>query len=281
MLYSEVRERQFQMNASNPDPSLSEKESLRMALDMLVEEKLVVQYGKEKEIKVADQEVSQAVEEFQKRTGAKGEEFEQLLGRAGMTMERYRTMLKDQIIARKVISMEVRSQVQLSPEEVREYYDTHRAIFTDRPKVRASHILKYLAKTATDEDWNKALEEINSIRREIVGGLDFAEAAKKYSDDPTRDVGGDLGEVIQGEMVEEFDKAAFTQEIGLLSEPVRTQYGYHLIKVVGKSVSDVVPFEKVKGEIENRIYSDLLQTVREDWLKRLKKEALIDIKLRF
>jgi len=279
ILFSEVRERHFQMNAMAQDPSQKEKETMRTAMDTLIEEKLIIQYGKEKEVKITDQEVSQAIADFQTRSGTKGEDFDRLLERAGMTMARYRSMLNDQLIARKVISMEVRSQAQITEDDAREYFNTHKELFTDRPKTRMSHILKFLPKTATEADWNKALEEITAIRREVIGGLDFAEAAKKYSDDPSRDVGGDLGEVAQGEMVEEFDKVAFSLKPDVVSDPVRTQYGYHLIKVGHQSAPSEVAFEKVRGEIQNRIYSDLMQSVREDWIKRLKKDALIEIKL--
>lgn len=280
VLYSEVRERAFQMSSmggtAQPDP----KEFIKPALESLVDEKLIIQYGKEKEIKVTAMELDKAVEDFRKRTGAATmEDFSQMLTRAGLTMDGYRKMLGDQLLARKVISMEVRSQVQLSEDAVKDWYGEHKDLFTGRPKIRVSHILKYLPKTASDADWEKAAADIAAIRKEIADGLDFAEAAKKYSEDPSRDTGGDLGEVVKGEMVEEFDDVAFNLEPGVVSEPVRTQFGYHLIKVQYKGASEVAPLEKVRGEVENRMYAELVQTAREDWIRRVRKDALINIKL--
>jgi parvulin-like peptidyl-prolyl isomerase len=80
-------------------------------------------------------------------------------------------------------------------------------------------------------------------------------------------------------MVEEFDKAAFALKPGEVSEPVRSPFGYHLILVKERLESSVVPLEKVKAEIENRIYSDLVVSHKDEWMKRIKKDALIDIKL--
>ena len=89
-------------------------------------------------------------------------------------------------------------------------------------EVRASHILV--------EDESKA----NELKKDIEGGADFAELAKKNSKCPSGESGGDLGFFGKGTMVREFEDAAFSLEVGQVSEPVKTQFGYHLILVTGK-----------------------------------------------
>jgi parvulin-like peptidyl-prolyl isomerase len=89
-------------------------------------------------------------------------------------------------------------------------------------EVRASHIL-------VDEE-----EKANSLKEEIDGGADFAKVAKKNSKCPSGESGGDLGFFSKGVMVKEFEEAAFSLEVGQLSEPVKTQFGYHLILVTDK-----------------------------------------------
>jgi len=267
------------MNAAGQEPEAAGTVKMKDALDTLVEEKLMIQFGKEKDVKPSSYEIDQAVESFRKRAEAQGADFEKLLKQEGLTIERYRSMIGDQLIARKVLNMEVRNEVHVSEEDIAQFYNSHKELFSGRPKAKISHILKYLGKTATMEDYSRALKEIIAIRKEILGGLDFAEAAKKYSEDPSRDVGGYLGEVTGGEMVEEFDKAAFALKPGEVSEPVRTRFGYHLILVSERLESAQIPLEKVKMEIENRIYSDLVISHKDEWMKRIKKDALIDIKL--
>ncbi len=277
ILTSEVRERWFQMNSMDRNPS-AEQVKMKDALETLVEEKLIIQFGKEKDVKPTPYEVDEAVEDFRKRAAGQGVELEALLKQEGLTMERYRSMIGDQLIARKVMAMEVRSEVTVTDEDVAQYYKSHMELFSGRPKARISHILKYLPKTATEADYANALKEITSVRNEILAGLDFAEAARKYSEDPSKEKGGDLGEVVGGEMVPEFDKTAFSLKPGEVSEPVRTRFGWHLILVKERTEATTAPFEKVRGEIENRIFSELLVSHKNEWIKRIKKDALIDVR---
>ena len=219
--------------------------------------------------------------ETKKRVEAQGAEINALLARSGLTMERYRAMLKDQLLARKVLGNEVRNQVKIPEEAAREYYEQHGAEFAGRRSARVSHILKYVSKKGTDADWQKAYSEIAGIRAKIEAGLDFAEAAKEFSDDPSRDSGGDLGEIVGGEMVKEFEDVAFALEPGVVSAPVKSPFGYHLILVKEQLPAIAAPFDKVRGEIENRLFGEMMTAVREDWLRRVKKDAFIDVKIQF
>lgn len=99
-------------------------------------------------------------------------------------------------------------------------------------EVNASHILIRVDKNAPEEDVKKAYDKIVKVRQEILNGLDFEQAAKKYSEDPSaRNNGGNLGYFSAFQMVAPFEDAAFSTPIGEVSEPVRTSFGFHLIKV--------------------------------------------------
>ncbi|HVA67036.1 MAG TPA: peptidylprolyl isomerase [Elusimicrobiota bacterium] len=91
------------------------------------------------------------------------------------------------------------------------------------PKAKARHILV------------KSQEECEKIKKEIEGGADFAEMAKKHSTCPSSRQGGSLGEFGPGEMVPEFDKVVFSAEVGKVQGPVKTQFGYHLIEITGRA----------------------------------------------
>ncbi len=282
ILLSEVKERQFQMHATGADEGLTGAALSRRALDSIIEEKLFIQFGKEKEeYKVSEFEIDQAVNETKKRVETQGADIDTLLARSGLDMPRYRVMLKDQLLARKVLANEVRNQVKIPEEAAREYYEQHPEEFAGRRSVRVSHILKFVSKKGTEADWQKAYNEISDLRDKIVAGLDFAQAAKEFSDDPSRDSGGDLGDVVQGEMVKEFEDVAFALEPGVVSAPVKSPFGYHLILVKEKLPAVAAPFEKVRGEIENKLFGEMMVAVREDWLRRVKKDAFIDVKVKF
>jgi parvulin-like peptidyl-prolyl isomerase len=279
ILYSELRERVFQMKSAGLNRDLSDKEAEAATLEDLIDEKLIIQVGKEEEINISERELDETVERFRKRVGASKEQFEKMLEQEGMNMERYREMLREQILARKVISREVQSQVQLTDDDISEYYETHIDEFKTTPSIQVRHIILLVNKNDTGAGASKALEKIEQIRREIVDGLDFAQAAINYSEGPSGPDGGDLGDVLPGVMVKSFEEAAFSLEPGEISRPVRTEFGYHLIKVDSKKESRQKPLKEVRREIENRIYQKIVSEVRDDWIKRIKQQAFIDIKI--
>lgn len=279
ILYSEVREHLFQMKSAGGVADLSGKEAEAKALENLIDEKLIIQLGKEKELIVSQREVDATAERFRKRVGASKEQFEELLAKEGMTMERYKDMLKDQLMSRMVISREVQSQVKLTDDDINEYYEEHKMEFSSAPLIMARHILLIVPERGGEARETAVLNEIKRIRQEIIDGLDFGEAAIKYSEGPSGPNGGDLGEVAPGVMVKPFEEAAFALEPGEVSGPVRTQFGYHLIKIDSKIESKLRPLEEMKKEVENKIYQKLVVETRKEWIIRLKKDAFIDIKM--
>lgn len=131
---------------------------------------------------------------------------------------------------------------------VRENYDSRKADFTNEEMVKARHILVSIPEGADGE--TKALEKVNNISKQLKDGADFAKLAKENSDDPgSKAQGGDLGFFPKGRMVPEFDKAAFSQNIGEVSQPIKTQFGYHLLQVQEKKAAGTRPFEEVREEI--------------------------------
>lgn len=131
--------------------------------------------------------------------------------------------------------------VSISEEALKEFYDQYKENFKTGEAVRASHILV--------QDKDQAQEILN----EIKNGKDFAEAAKEYSECPSKDNGGDLGLFGKGQMVPEFEAAAFSLKIDELSEIVQTQFGYHIVKVTEKQEPKSLNFEKVRGQIEDHL----------------------------
>mgnify|MGYP006296472501 CR=1 FL=1 len=157
------------------------------------------------------------------------------------------------------------SDINVTEKEVKEYYEANKAKFKAPEKVKASHIL-----IASEEQAEEVVEELNN-------GLDFAEAAKKYSKCPSKDKGGDLGFFMKGQMVPEFEKAAFNMEIGEISEPVKTQFGYHIIKVEDKQEEAEQEFEQVKDKITQQLLAQKQQKIYQEKVKELKGKYEVEI----
>lgn len=148
--------------------------------------------------------------------------------------------LKKSLLAQYSVSKLLES-VTVTEEEINEYYEKNKEAFKSGEAVEASHILV------------KTEQEANDIKAEIAAGLSFEEAAQKYSSCPSNANGGSLGKFGRGQMVPEFENAAFVLEVGKVSEPVQTQFGYHLIKVTQKEEAKELTLNEVREEVINRV----------------------------
>ncbi len=156
--------------------------------------------------------------------------------------------------------------VETTDEEVMDYYSTHQSLFSSPEAAKANHIL-----VATKEEAEKIADEIKS-------GLAFSEAAKKYSTCPSGAEGGALGEFTRGRMVPEFEAATFSMQPGEISDPVQTQFGYHLIQLESITPSGILPFEKVADQVKEQCLLAKRQALYIN--KRHELEALYEIEMK-
>ncbi|WP_041638870.1 peptidylprolyl isomerase [Anoxybacillus flavithermus] len=204
-----------------------------------------------KKFKVTDEELNKEIENLKEMYGIQYDLAVQQNGE-----EAIRDMVKLDLLRQKA-AME---DIKVTDEELKKYYNEY------KPKVKASHILVDDEKTAKD------------IKAKLEKGEDFAKLAKEYSKDTgSAQNGGDLGWFGPGKMVEEFEKAAYALNVGEISDPVKTQFGYHIIKVTDKEKKK--SFDEMKEEIEFEVKKSKLDTSKvQSKLDELMKEANVDIK---
>ncbi len=171
---------------------------------------------------------------------------------------------KRDMLAKFVISKKLK-EIAVSDHEANEYYQNHLSEFEIHASVTARHIL-----VDTEEECSSILAKIES------GEMTFIEAAKAYSVCPTGKDGGDLGEFGYGEMEEDFEEAAFAAEVGKIEGPVKTSFGYHLIKVDRKVEASKGAFEEVKDAIKKKLLlkkqNEWYMTTRRDlWEKYVRR----------
>ncbi len=166
--------------------------------------------------------------------------------------------VKDELLTKFMINRAIKD-VKISDDEVKAYYDANPEQFTRGETVSASHIL-------VDSE-----EKANTVKAEIESGsITFEEAAGKYSSCPSKENGGSLGEFSRGQMVKEFEDAAFSMEIGVVSAPVATQFGYHLIKVLAKSEDSSLSYDEIKDQLKEELLSQKQQKAYESKINQLK-----------
>jgi len=144
--------------------------------------------------------------------------------------------------------------------------------------VRASHILIQVPKDADAATKAKAKAKAQDVLKQARAGKDFAQLAKDNSQDPgSAPSGGDLGFFGRGQMVPQFDAAAFTQKPGVVGDIVESDFGFHIIKVVEKLPASVVPFETAKPQIEQYLQNQAREQQTTAFVNGLKAKGKVEI----
>lgn len=250
------------------------KKAEESVVGKMIEDKLFLHRAKELGITAEEKDIDQAVADIRKKNNASEEQFKAMLEKNGFTYEKYRQEIKDQIIISKVTGMDIRNQITVSEKEIKDYYENHKSEFSEPEEVKASHILIAVHKDKSEE---KARQQVYQIYERLKKGDEFASLARLYSDDGTAKDGGDLGFFSRGMMVSKFEDAAFALRVGETGEPIKTQFGYHIIKVTDKKAPKPHSLEEAHSAIENKVGQEKFQKKYKEVVADLKAKSYIEI----
>jgi parvulin-like peptidyl-prolyl isomerase len=251
-------------------PLSGEKNSVPPSLDIklkflnqLIEEKLILDEAERIGLEVSQAELVRGINEIKKDYSPDG--FAKILIDNYIDYEEWKQSLGNQIILEKTIQVAVKDRVNVSGEEIKEYYNEYSATF-ERPQ------LLRIRQIVVD---NK--EEANEIRGGIARGQDFAGMAKKYSSAPEARNGGELGWVEKGQLLNELEKAAFKLKPGSVSKVLESPFGFHILKLEEKQPAKKQELDEVAQKIEGRIRIAKAEKVYRQWVNMLWERAAIQI----
>lgn len=252
---------------------VDDKTLRKAVLEQLIARKLLIEEVKKLGIIVFPEEIKEAITNITIQAELTEEEFENKIKEQNLSLEEFEDILKEQIAINKVIQQNVLADIKITEEDILEYYNQEK---DNMKEVQASHILicyegaMRCQKTRTKEE---AYTEISGIIQQLKEGADFNETAKNYSDDPSAKINnGELGWFKKGEMVPEFEDAAFQMNVGEFSEePVETDFGYHIILVTGKREG----YEDFKDDILELLTLQKQRSEIEEYIKELKENATV------
>ncbi len=276
----------------------------KRVLDQMLDDRLLVQEAKKKNIRVSQLEVDDGVKKVRTRFNTE-EEFNKELQKENMTNDEFRKHIQEQLATIKLIDQEVKAKTPPpTDDEIKGLFDTLDAIVKDKPipgshtaseleelkalakaverrfgeRARARHVLIRLGPNASKEEKEAALKKIKEAQARLKKGEDFAELARKYSEDPgSKDRGGDLGYFSRGDMVPAFDKAAFALDVGQTSDIVTTDFGYHIIQVQEKKAATKMSLDEIKDDLREYLFQQRGAKRFESYVKELRSKA--DIKV--
>jgi foldase protein PrsA len=230
------------------------------ALDTLIAEKIVELESDKKDLTVKDSEIEEELESIKESYGGE-EAFNEALTSSGASLDSVKKNVESFLLTEKLL----KDRVSISDDQITEYFEANKDSFAQEEQVQASHIL------VEDEETAK------EVKSKLDDGGDFAELAKEYSTDTSNaEAGGELGFFAKGEMVTEFDDKAFAMKKGEISEPVKTEFGYHIIKVTDKKDAKEAVLDDHKEEIKDILFDQALQTEYGTWLEEQKEEYQIE-----
>lgn len=242
--------------------------ALDLARDRMIDQTLMAQESQKRDYVIDAEEINLGMKNWISQNGGK-KAFSKGKHPVIKTEDDLRKEITSQIQFNRLLEEESTGET-VSESEAKKYYDARPDLFETEVLLTASHILK-MAKT--EEEFDRAEEQIIEIRKKIENGEAFVDLIKKESDDSQND--GHLGTFGKGRMVPPFEKAAFALKVGEISEPVKSQFGWHLIELHDRKEPEVTSFEEVKEKIIEYLGERRKDRVFDQFLDKLKKQAEI------
>jgi parvulin-like peptidyl-prolyl isomerase len=251
----------------------------RMALERLIEEKLVDQEAKKSGIKVPAKEIDGTIEEIKRRNTATQEELEKALANDGLTFETFKKEIEKKLLRTKLIQYSVKIEPNVGEKGLRDFYLKNGDRYKTEESYRPGHILFKVPKEASPEEVRQIKMKCQKVLARIKAGEDFGEMAVFYSEDISSKDRGDLGVFKKGELLPAFEKEALRLEVGGVSEIVRTDFGFHIIKLIDRKGGNPLPFEEVQEKVRLDYLDSEFEKGLKQFLSTLKEKSIIEIKL--
>jgi peptidyl-prolyl cis-trans isomerase SurA len=251
----------------------------RQVLEKLIEEKLIDQEAKKSGVKVSSKEIEAAVEEVKHRNSATQEDLEKALAVEGLTLETYKKQIEKSIQRQRLINWSVKVEEKPGERDLREFYQKNINRYRTNETYRPAQILFVIPKEATPEEIREIRKKCQNVLEKIRKGEDFGEMALLYSEDTSNRDHGDLGYFRKGELLPVFEREALRLKVGEVSGIIRTEFGFHIVKLLDRKGIVPLPFEEVIERVKADYYEGEMEKAFRQYLSTLKEKAVIEIKL--
>jgi peptidyl-prolyl cis-trans isomerase SurA len=256
------------------------QEVFRKVLERVIEEKLIEQEARKSGIKVTSKEIEVAVEEVKQKNKINQEGLEKALAAEGLTLEAFKKDLEKRILRTKFVHSAVKVEQKPGEKELIEFFQNNVNQYRVNESYRPAHILFLILREATPEQIRGIRKKSQKVLEKIKEGADFAKMAMEYSEDTSsRKEGGDLGYFKKGELLPALEREAMKLQVGEVSDLIRTEVGFHILKLLDRKGGEPPPFEEIKEKVQVDYYEKELEKAYQQFLSKLKEKSIIEIKL--
>lgn len=246
-------------------------------LNQMIDEKLTDQEIARYNIQVSEEAIDNTIEEMKKRTYMTDQQLRDRLEKEGLTMDEYRTQMKNQILRVRLVNREVKSKIVITDEDIRTYYEKHRDRYVGEGSVHLRQILMDVPSSAGEEEKDVIRKKLAAIRQQVIDGASFEELARQYSESPLAKDGGDLGTFKMSDLAPYILNALSGLKAGQVTEIVENDKGMQLFYVQALQEGQSKSLEEVTPEIENILYDEIVNRKFMSWLEELRERSHIKI----
>ncbi|MBA2434704.1 MAG: peptidyl-prolyl cis-trans isomerase [Chthoniobacterales bacterium] len=278
--YSEVREvvepRERVLRAQYSGAELAKKitDLRKAALQDLIDRQLIVQAFEKENLQIPPHFIDERVDEVIKENfGGDRHAFIKTMEAQKYTMSKFRDLERQKIIVQAMRAKNVKSNLIIPPGKVEEFYRKHKELFSNKAQVKLRMIM---IPGHPDSNGGAAQTSMaEEIRAKLITGADFDKMAQMYSEDSTRDLGGDWGWIDDRTLAPELSRVAFSLNPGAISKVVDVGGNHYILKVEARQGGEAKPLKDVRSEIEARLRQEQAQELQEHWLASLRSKAYI------
>ncbi len=256
------------------DVNIGSEATRRRALEQLIERKLLLNEAKDKDIEISERRIDRRIEEIKKRFASE-DEFHQALRKESLTEMKLRKKIEEDLMIGVLIDREVRSKIRVGGEEIRKFYEENKKTFKESGEVELSHIF---IKVNEEQGWRESERKGKDLLKRLREGADFSLLAEEYSHGSNALKGGKLGFLTLGELSPEFEKAVSMLKVGEVSDLIKMDDGFHIIKLEGRKAARQMELSEVKDRIEALIFAGKAEKRYRKWIGELKQNAYVEIK---
>jgi len=247
----------------------------------IIEKRLQLQQAEREKIVIDDAEMKEQLDEIQKRLGAKNDaEFEQMVQAQGLSLDGLKKRLREQLLVERIKRRKVNLRISVTEEDIDQYLNANREKLETGLSFEARHILFVPPAGAGEDGWQAARRRAEDVYTRVMGGAEFGELAREFSDDTgTAKNGGRLGVLKRGELAPDIEKAILRLSPGEHSPPFRSEVGYHLFELESKETLAGERLTQARNQIRDILYKQKYEVRLKEWLVEIRSKAIIEVRL--
>ena len=252
---------------------------LRRSLDELVGHRLMLQEATRAHITISGQDVQRHLDTVMERQKWDDQQLRMYLTSQGLTMAEFRAQVREQLLRQRVIRRFLGGKVNVSEGDLLDYYRQRKTQLATEYELEAAHIVLRVPAGASPEEEAAIRQRARELLARAQAGEDFEELARRYSEGPAAKQGGYLGTFRRGSLDPGLEDTLFELEPGAVGGPVRTGFGYHVVKALARKALPVPTFEESKAALRRELLDKRMGAAMAKWIEELKAKAFIETRL--